>query len=76
MTFLIASFRYNRTPGELELEALDEIREVYGILRLQFDERNKSITIEYDASRLTVDEIEFLLRNAGIGILGQIANAA
>jgi hypothetical protein len=76
VTLLIATFRYGRTPGERELESLDDIREVYGIWRLQFHERDKTILMEYDASRLTVDELESLLRNAGIDILGQIATAA
>jgi hypothetical protein len=76
MTFLMATFRYERTPGVRELEALDEVREVYGIWHLQFDEKNKLISIEYDGSRLAVDDIEFLLRNAGIDIRGPIAAAA
>ena len=76
MTFLVATFRYGNTPGERELESLDEVREVYGIWRLEFNESSRTIAVEYDGSRLSADEIEFLLRNAGIDVRGQVAAAA
>jgi hypothetical protein len=76
MTSLMATFRFRRIPGERELESLDEVREIYGIWRVQLDELNRTILLEYDGSRLSVDDIESLLRNAGIDVLGQIATAA
>jgi hypothetical protein len=68
MTFLDVAFRYARPPGETEMRALDEVREVYGIRAISFDEAQHLVRVEYDASRLVDDEIAFLLRNAGLDV--------
>lgn len=68
MTFLDVFFRYGKTPGEPELRALDEAREVYGVRRISFDERQQVISVEYDASRLNDDDVAFLLRSAGLDV--------
>jgi hypothetical protein len=68
VTFLDVAFRYSRPPGETELRALDDVREVYGIRAISFDEGQRIIRVEYDASRLSDDDIGFLLRNAGIDV--------
>ncbi len=66
------AFRYECPPGGRELGALKEVRAVYGILRISFDEPRRIIHVEYDATRLTVDDIAFLLRNAGFKLLEQV----
>jgi hypothetical protein len=68
MTFLDVFFRYGRTPGDTELRALDEAREVYGIRRISFEERQQVVSVEYDASRLNDDDVAFLLRSAGLDV--------
>ena len=45
-------FRYGSAPGIREIRALDSVREVYGIRRITFDEKERTVRVEYDASRL------------------------
>jgi hypothetical protein len=72
MTYLEATFRYQTTPGENDLRAIDSIREVYGIQRVQFDEKARTIRVLYDASRLKADAVAKLLRQAGIDAHDQV----
>jgi len=62
------TFYYGRPPGEPEVRALHEVREVYGIRRVQADDRSRAIRVEYDASRLTENDVAALLREAGINL--------
>jgi hypothetical protein len=62
------TFYYGKPPGEAEIRALHEVREVYGIRRVQADDRNSAIHVEYDASRLTENDLAALLRDAGINL--------
>ena len=48
--------------------ALNSLREVYGIRRLHLDERARTLTIEYDGTRLTEQGIRQLLRRAGLDL--------
>ena len=66
MTPLDVVFRYGRTPGPLELQAINDMRAVYGIRRVQFYENDHTIRVEFDASRLTGAEVATLLRYAGV----------
>ncbi len=75
MTYLEAAFRYRSTPGENELRAIDSVREVYGIQRIQFNEKERTVRVLYDASRLKADAVAKLLRQAGIDLLEQLVLA-
>ena len=66
MTYLDVLFRYGATPGETELRAIDGMREVYGVRRVQFNEHERTVRVEFDASRLKADAIAKLLRQAGV----------
>ena len=68
MTYLEGSYRYQNAPGEAALRAIDSIREVYGIQRIQFNEKERTVRVLYDASRLNSDEVAKLLRQAGIDL--------
>jgi hypothetical protein len=72
MTLMDVAFRYDRPPGEQEIRALREVREVYGIWKTSFDEAQRIVRVEYDASRLGEDDIAFLLRNAGLNLVEKI----
>jgi hypothetical protein len=72
MTYLEAAFRYQTTPGESELRAIDSVREVYGIQRIQFNEKERTVRVSYDASRLKADAVAKLLRQAGIDVQEQL----
>lgn len=72
MTLLDVSYRYGRPPGELEMGAMKEMREVYGIWRISLDESQHGIRVEYDASRLSEDDVAALLRNAGVDLVEKL----
>jgi hypothetical protein len=75
MTYLDVVFHYSSTPGERELRAIDGMREVYGIQRVRFNEKDKSVRVQFDASRMTKDAIAKLLRQAGIDVGEPVALA-
>lgn len=75
MTYLDVVFSYGSLPGEKELRAIDSMREVYGIQRVSFNDRDKSVRVQFDASRLKPDAVAKLLRQAGIDIGDPLALA-
>ncbi len=68
MTQMEVAYRYNTSPGEAELRALDSAREVYGIRRITFDSKERLVRVEFDASRFKEPEIAGLLRRAGLDV--------
>ena len=68
MTYLDTVYRYINQPTEREMRALDAVREVYGVLMLQFDEKERTVRVRYDASRLNEDTIAGLLRRTGLDL--------
>jgi hypothetical protein len=75
MTYLEAAYRYETSPGEAELRAIDSVREVYGIQSVRFNEKERTVRVLFDASRLKGDGIAKLLRQAGIDVQDQLALA-
>ena len=75
MTYLDVAYRYGLTPGEREMRAIDGMREVYGVLRVRFDDKQKTVRVQYDASRLKDDGVARLLRLAGIDVKEKLALA-
>jgi hypothetical protein len=72
MTYLEAAFRYLSQPGEAELRAIDSVREVYGIQRVQFNEKERTVRVLFDASRMEAEGVTKLLRQAGIDVQEQL----
>jgi hypothetical protein len=68
MTAVDVCFRYGIPPGELEARALNSAREVYGIRKMTFEPKDKTVRVEFDATRLREDEVENILRRAGLDI--------
>ena len=68
MTYLDVVFSYGSAPGEKELRAIDTMREVYGVRRVQFDDKERTVRVEFDASRIKQDDIAGLLRRAGVDV--------
>src|SRR5260370_18908496 len=66
MTYLEVVFRYDAVPGESALRAIDGMREVYGVRRVQFNEHERTVRVEFDASRLRAEAVARLLRQAGV----------
>ena len=75
MTYLEMAFRYGTTPGEREMRAIDGVREVYGVQKITFDEKDRTVRVLLDASRLSEDSIAKLLRQAGIDLREKLALA-
>jgi len=68
MTAVDVYFRYGRIPSPAEMRALDRVREVYGIRRTVLNEKDRTLRVEFDASRLKEDTVAALLRRAGLDI--------
>jgi selenocysteine lyase/cysteine desulfurase len=66
MTYLEVVFRYGAAPGENALRAIDGMREVYGVRRVEFNDRERTVRVEFDASRLKAETVARLLRQAGV----------
>jgi hypothetical protein len=68
MTQMEVAYRYGAAPGEAGMRAIDNVREVYGVRKVWFNEKERTVRLEYDASRFKEPVIAALLRRAGIDI--------
>jgi hypothetical protein len=72
MTSVEIQFRYAAPPSEAATFALANIREVYGIRRLKFDHATRTLSVEYDATRLSAAVVAGLVRQAGLDIEAEV----
>jgi hypothetical protein len=72
MTLLDVVFKYGTPPGEKTMAALNNAWEVYGVRKIRFDEKERTIRVEYDATRLNDGEIAAILRRAGIDLRDKV----
>lgn len=75
MTQLEVAFRYVTPPNEATMRALDNVREVYGVRRITFNESQRIIRVEFDASRFKEPVIVGLLRRTGLDLGEQLVLA-
>lgn len=75
MTTMDVSYRYSNSLTEAIMRALDSVREVYGIRKLNLNEKDRIARVEYDASRLKEPVVASLLRKAGLAIEEKLALA-
>jgi len=68
MTSVEISYNYGMSPDEAVMRSIDNIREVYGIRRLNFNENLRSVAVEYDATRLNPSIVASLLRRSGLDL--------
>ncbi len=73
MTQLDVMYQYGTAPSEAAMMALAQVRKVYGIRHLQVNEAEKTVRVEYDATRLTEPIVHQLLRRSGIDILERVS---
>ncbi len=66
MTAVEVVFRYQLPVTETVMRAIDTLREVYGIRRIRFDEKERTVRIEYDATRMNEATVAALLRRTGL----------
>jgi hypothetical protein len=65
-------FKYGLAPGAQELRGLDTARDVYGIRKITFDEKERTVRVEYDGTRLHPDTVAALLRGAGLDLKDRV----
>jgi hypothetical protein len=75
MTYLDLSYRFGANPGEKEMRAIDGMREVYGVHAVVFNEKERTVRVEFDASRLKEDAVVKMLRQAGVDVREKLALA-
>lgn len=69
MTQVDVVYRYEVPPSESAALAIAAVREVYGVRKIQFQESEKTVRVEYDSTRLTEAVIHQLLRRAGLDVV-------
>jgi hypothetical protein len=74
-TNLDVLYRYEMHPTEAAMIALGKARGVYGIRKIVLDEKQKTIRVEFDFTRLNRSVVMELLRSAGIDIVEEVALA-
>jgi hypothetical protein len=75
-TNLDVLYRYELHPTEAAMIALGKVRGVYGIRRIVLDEKQKTMRVEFDFTRLNRSVVMELLRSAGIDIVEEVPAAA
>ena len=73
MTQLDVMYRYDRPPSEATGMALNKVREVYGIRSLLVNEAERTVRLEFDASRLTEAVVHGLLRRTGLELVERLS---
>jgi hypothetical protein len=66
MTKVEISYKLTRPLDDTLMKRVADAHGIYGLLRVQVLPRLDGLRVEYDASRLTADEIEAALLRAGI----------
>ncbi len=66
-------FRYTQHPTEDTMRAVADLYDVYGIRRVRLNQAEKTILVEYDATRLSAVVVFQLLRRAGLAVTEQIS---
>ena len=75
-TNLDVLYRYELHPTEAAMIALGKARGVYGIRKIVLDEKQKTMRVELDFTRLNRSVVMELLRSAGIDIVEEVSLAA
>jgi hypothetical protein len=75
-TNLDVLYRYELHPTEAAMIALGKARGVYGIRKIVLDEKQKTMRVEFDFTRLNRSVVMELLRSAGVDIVEEVPLAA
>ncbi len=73
MTSIDIQFRYSQHPTEDSMRAVADLPDVYGIRRVRLNRADRTVLVEYDATRLAAANIFQLLRRAGLSVTEQIS---
>ena len=72
MTTVDVMYKYGAVPTDSAALAIARLREVYGVRLVEFREVEKTVRVEYDATRLTEPVIHQLLRRAGLDVIERV----
>lgn len=72
MTAIDVTFRYAGELQPAQIRQLSGSYSIYGVRRIAIDEQAGTITVEYDATRLSNDSVAALLRRCGINPVERI----
>lgn len=75
MTAVDVTFRYSGVLTAAQVRALNDAFSIYGIRRMDVDEAAQTITIEYDATRLSNDAVAAVLRRCRVAVGEQVVPA-
>src|ERR1043166_9082305 len=75
MTYLDVVFNYASLPGENELRAIDSMREVYGIQRVRFNEKDRTARVQFGGRRLKQGAVATSRGRAGMAVREPVALA-
>ncbi|MHB1957921.1 MAG: hypothetical protein ACYCO5_02705 [Acidobacteriaceae bacterium] len=73
MTTMDVQFRYTQHPTEDTMRAVADLYDVYGIRRVRLNQSDRTVLVEYDATRLSNAVVFQLLRCAGLSVTEQIS---
>lgn len=72
MTAIDVTYRYQGTLKPEHMRALSDAFEIYGVRRIDVDEANHLITVEYDATRMTNEIVASILRRCRIAVTEKV----
>ena len=73
MTLLEITYELHSPPSFEQLQRLGEFANTYGLRRFRVDEKQKHLTLEYDASRLRETQVAHVVGKAGISIVQRVS---
>ena len=75
MTLMTATYELQERLKPEHFRALGEFSNTYGLQKFRYDEKNNLLHFDYDASRLTDNVVESVLRQARIPVLRKLESA-
>jgi len=69
MTLMTSTYELQERLKPEHFRALGEFSNTYGLQKFRYDEKNNLLHFDYDASRLTDNVVESVLRQARIPVL-------
>lgn len=74
MALVKTTFVYGSPPHEQAWQALDDVRDEYGIQHISFDDKTREVHVEYEGSSMTDGDVAELLRDAGVDLRERVWN--
>lgn len=72
-TNLNVKFRYAQHPTENTMRAVADLYDVYGVRRVRLDQQERTVLVEFDATRLGTANVFQLLRRAGLSVTEEVS---